>query len=133
MLFAAAVPLVAAACHRADSELLVEVSGDLTLQPTVFLVTMSVDGRAKPTFPVPSNPSGTITLPASFSVELDRSLTGPVTIAVDAQDAGGNTIASGQTTQEHINAGGETVIAVTIVAPQATGPQAATDSDGGGV
>jgi hypothetical protein len=127
MLLAALAPLMAAACHRADSVLLVEVSGDLTLQPTVFQVTMNAGGQSKPTFPVPPNPSGTIALPASFTVELDRSLTGPVTIAIDAQDAGGNTIASGQTTQEHINTGGETVIAVTIVAPGTGQPPSGTD------
>jgi hypothetical protein len=96
----------------------------------VFLVTMNAGDQSKPTFPVPSNPSGTIALPASFTVELDRSLTGPVTIAIDAQDAGGNTIASGQTTQEHINTGGETVIAVNIVAPATQSPPG---TDGGGV
>lgn len=128
VLLAALAPLLVAGCHRADSTLLVEVSGDLTLQPTAFHVTVTVEGRVKAALEVPPNPSGTITLPASFSVELDRSFTGPVTIAVDARDGAGNTIASGETTQDHINAGGETIINVTIVAPSASGPPI----DGGG-
>ena len=48
----------------------------------------------------------TISLPTSFTVELDRSITGPVTIAIDALDDGGYVLASGTTTQTHINTGG---------------------------
>jgi hypothetical protein len=62
---------------------------------------------------VPPAPT-TISLPTSFSVELDRSITGPVTIAIDALDEGGYVLASGTTTQTLINTGGETIIAVML-------------------
>jgi hypothetical protein len=103
-----------AACNRSDSFLFVEVGGDLTLQPVQFAVSVSAGMREKG-FNVPSEPSSTIMLPASFSVELDRDLTGPVTVYVLALDGNGAAIADGLTTQTHINAGGETIVAVTIV------------------
>jgi hypothetical protein len=103
------------ACQRDDSVLLVEVSGDLTLMPTQLSVTVTAAGRSR-TFAVPPAPT-TISLPTSFTVELDRSITGPVTIAIDALDTGGNVVASGATTQIYINAGGQTIIAVTLGAP----------------
>jgi hypothetical protein len=103
-----------AGCNRADSFLLVEVGGDLTLQPAQFTVTVSA-GMQNKQFAVPREPAAPISLPASFSIELDRDLTGPVTVHVLAIDEGGAAIAEGQTTQTHINAGGETIVAVTIV------------------
>jgi hypothetical protein len=110
----AAVLVGGAGCNRADSFLLVAVGGDLTLQPTQFQVTVSAGMQNKQFF-VPREPaSSPIALPASFSIELDRDLTGPVTVYVLAVDGGGTAIAEGQTTQTHINAGGETIVAVTI-------------------
>jgi hypothetical protein len=64
-------------------------------------------------FSVPPTPTA-ISLPASFSVELADTLTGPVTVHVDAFDGAGGGLGSGDTTQDHINAGGETIITVTI-------------------
>jgi hypothetical protein len=103
-----------AGCNRADSFLLVAVGGDLTLQPAQFQVGVSA-GMQNKQFSIPRQPaSSPIALPASFSIELDRDLTGPVTVYVLAVDGGGTAIAEGQTTQAHINAGGETIVAVTI-------------------
>ena len=106
-----AAAIVLPACHRADSILLVEVAGDETLMVAQFQVTLTVgaDTRGLTVPPVPT----TITLPASFSVVLDESLTGPVSVHVDALDAGGGLLGSGDTTQDHINVGGDTIITVT--------------------
>jgi hypothetical protein len=104
-----------AACQRDDSVLLVEVAGDLTLMPARLSVTVTANGSSRLLL-VPPVPT-TISLPTSFSVELDRSITGPVTIAIDALDEGGTVLASGGTTQTHINAGGDTIIAVMLAAP----------------
>ena len=100
------------ACQRDDSILLVEVAGDLTLMPSQLSVTVTANGSSRLLL-VPPAPT-TISLPTSFSVELDRSITGPVTIAIDALDDGGYVLASGTTTQTHINTGGETIIAVML-------------------
>jgi hypothetical protein len=105
--------LAATACQRDDSILLVEVSGDLTLVPSQLSVTVMADGRSR-ALAVPRDP-GAISLPTSFTVELDRSITGPVTIVIDALDGNMTVVASGATTQTHIIPGGQTIIAVTLV------------------
>ena len=114
MLVAVAGVLAAAtaACQRDDSILLVTVFGDLALTPAQLSVTVTANGTSRVLL-VPPVPT-TISLPTSFSVELDRSITGPVTIAIDALDDGGNVLDSGSTTQTHINAGGQTIIAVAL-------------------
>src|SRR5436190_15043777 len=102
-----------AACRQVDSILLVEVGGDLTLMPTQLVVTLTAGGQTHGPLFVPPSPTS-ITLPTSFTVELDRSITGPVTIRVDAYDDTRGGIASGSTTQNYINTGGQTIIAVTL-------------------
>jgi len=104
--------LPTAACQRDDSFLLVEVAGDLTLAPTQLRTTVIV-GFASTTFFVPPEPAA-ISLPTSFTVELDRSITGPVIVIVEALDVYGVTLAQGETTQAHINTGGQTIVAVTL-------------------
>jgi hypothetical protein len=104
-----------AACQRDDSILLVEVAGDLTLMPAQLSVTVTASGNSRVLL-VPPTPT-TISLPTSFSVELDRSITGPVTIAIDALDDGGNVLDSAATTQTHINAGGQTIITIMFGVP----------------
>jgi hypothetical protein len=111
----AAVALLAA-CNRDDSILLVTVSGDLGLVPSQLRVTVTAGGGTHPAFLVPPAPT-TIYLPTSFTVELDRSITGSVTVAIDALDGYGYVMASGATTQTHIATGGQTIIAVTLVGP----------------
>jgi hypothetical protein len=103
-----------AACQRDDSILLVEVAGDLTLMPAQLSVTMTANGASRSLL-VPPAPT-TISFPTSFSVELDRSITGPVTIVIDALDGYSYVVASGSTTQTHINPGAQTIIAVTLTA-----------------
>lgn len=103
------------ACQRDDSFLLVEVAGDLALAPAQLRATVIV-GPASTTFLVPPEPT-TISLPTSFTVELDRSITGSVTVIVEALDGAGTLIAQGETTQAHINAGGDTIVVVTLGTP----------------
>ena len=110
----AAVALLAA-CEQRGSILLVEVAGDLALMPAQLSVAVTANGSSR-LLVVPPAPT-TISLPTSFSVELDRSITGPVTIAIDALDGYGYVVASGATTQSHIASGGQTIIAVTLGAP----------------
>jgi len=105
-----------AGCQQADSILLVEVSGDLALMPAQLSVAMKAGGQTHPPVLIPPAPT-TISLPTSFTVELDRSITGPVTIAIDALDEGGNVLDSAATTQTHINAGGQTIITVMFGVP----------------
>ena len=112
ILVAVASVVAAAACQRDDSILLVEVSGDLALVPSQLAVTVTAEGDAH-VLSVPPSPTY-IYLPTSFTVELDRSITGSVTIAIDALDGNGYVVASGATTQSHINAGGQTIIAVEL-------------------
>jgi H+/gluconate symporter-like permease len=108
--------LAPAGCQRDDSFLLVEVAGDLMLAPAQLRATVIVGYRST-TFFVPPEPTA-ISLPTSFTVELDRSITGPVTIAIDALDGGGYIVASGATTQTHISPGGQTIVTVTIAGVQ---------------
>ena len=76
--------LSSAACQRDDSFLLVEVAGNLTLAPAQLRATVVVGLRSS-TFFVPPEPAA-ISLPTSFTVELDRSITGPVIVIVEALD-----------------------------------------------
>jgi len=120
-----------AGCQQADSILLVEVSGDLALMPAQLSVAMTAGGQTRPPILVPPSPT-TISLPTSFTVELDRSITGPVKIAIDALDGSGAVMASGATTQTYINTGGQTIISVTLgsgAQPSDAGPP---DTGGGG-
>jgi len=101
-----------AGCQHDDSILVVEVAGGLDLRPMQLSVTMTAGGRTK-TLQVPPTPTP-FYLPTSFTVELDRSITGPVKLMIDALDDVGSVLASGAATQTYINTGGQTVIAVTL-------------------
>jgi hypothetical protein len=107
-----AAALAAAGCHRADSVLLVEVAGDVTL-PVAQLSANVTIGTTTHMLLVPPAPTS-ISLPTSFTVALSRDLTGPVTVAIDALDDTGALLASGQTVQQHIDVGDDTVIPVKL-------------------
>ena len=83
------------------------VCSSVQLRATVIV------GLGSTTFFVPPEPAA-ISLPTSFTVELDRSITGPVIVIVEALDVYGVTLAQGETTQAHINTGGQTIVAVTL-------------------
>jgi hypothetical protein len=127
---AASTALVA--CHRSDSILLVEVAGDLTLHPATFAVMVTAGGDTR-SLQIRSTAGAAIDLPASFSLELNPSLTGPISISIEAQDTAGFVIARGSTTQEDIDVGGQTIIAVSLVATSGGGADAgdAGDADDG--
>jgi hypothetical protein len=126
------------ACHRSDSILLVEVAGDLTLHPATLQVTVTAGSDTR-SLQIPSTAGAAIDLPASFSLELSPSLTGPISISIEADDAAGFVIGRGSTTQEDIDVGGQTVVAVSLVAVSGAGAGDAGDAgdgsdaaDGGG-
>ncbi|HVV52299.1 MAG TPA: hypothetical protein VHO06_21700, partial [Polyangia bacterium] len=110
---AVAASTVLVSCHRADSILLVEVAGDPAVAPTSLSVTVEASQGGERTFTVTPQGGAAIALPTSLSVELAPSLTGPVTVIVEAS-AGGLTIASGTATLDAINVGGETIVVVTL-------------------
>jgi uncharacterized membrane protein YgcG len=122
---AVAASAALAACHRSDSILLVEVAGDLDLHPVALGVAVTI-GTQTDSLQVPATPGVQISLPVSFSVEVDPSLTGPVSVAVDAKDGADAVIARGVTTQENIDVAGQTIITVTLISIFAPG----TDADG---
>jgi hypothetical protein len=128
---AVAASTALAACHRSDSMLLVEVAGDLDLHPVALGVGVTIGTQTR-LLQVPAAPGAQLTLPVSFSVEVDPSLRGPVSIAVDAKDAGGGVIARGLTTQDNIDVGGQTVLTVMLVSTSSPGIDAG-EMDAGGM
>jgi hypothetical protein len=117
-----------AACHRSDSILLVEVAGDLALHPAQLSVEVTVGTQTR-SLEVPATAGAAISLPVSFSIELDPSLTGPVTLTIEATNASGAVIAQGTTTQDNIDVGGQTLVTVTLV----SGSPPGLDGGDGGV
>jgi hypothetical protein len=111
-----AAAAVLGACQYDESILLVQVSGDLTLTPSQLVVTVTAAGVTHEPLRVPPSLT-TIYLPTSFTVELDRGITGPVRITIDALDMYGYILASGTTTQTYIATGGQTIIVVNLVTP----------------
>jgi len=114
---AVAASTVLLACHRGDSILLVEVAGDLRLQPASFAVAVEPAQAAEKTFrvaPRGGSTGATVALPASLSIQMAPNLTGPVTVTVDAFDLNGYSIGYGSTTQTDINVGGETIVVVNL-------------------
>ena len=72
---------------------------------------------------------GSVSLPASFTVELPGSVTGPVSVMVQALDGYSTIIAEGTATQRDLNVGGQTILVVTITA---IGGITITQPDAGG-
>jgi hypothetical protein len=125
---AMAASTVLFACHRGDSILLIEVAGDLRLQPTSFVVTVEPNQAAERTFQVAPKSGSTVTLPTSLSIEMAPNLTGPITVTVSASDINGFMIAYGSTTQTDINVGGETILVVTLTSNLPPPVDAGTDA-----
>ena len=126
---AVAASTVLLACHRGDSILLVEVAGDLRLQPASFQVSVEPAQAAQKTFRVtPQGGATTVTLPASLSIEMAPNLTGPVMVMVGAFDVNGLTIGYGSATQTDINVGGETIVVVNLTPTSPLPVDAGTDA-----
>ncbi|HEV3032011.1 MAG TPA: hypothetical protein VG319_10250 [Polyangia bacterium] len=103
-------------CKLSDSILLVEVAGSADLMVSQFSVTVTAGLDAR-NFRVPPMPTPEpISLPASFTIALDRSHMGPITLSIDALDASGSPIGFGTTMQQHIQIGGQTSISVMLTA-----------------
>jgi hypothetical protein len=117
-----------AACHRGDSILLVEVSGDLSLMPVALNVAVDPSMTMQHTFHVAPKDGSAITLPASLSIEMAPNLTGPVTVTVDAVGSTDFIIASGTVTREDINVGGQTIVVVPLISGSMSEIDAGTDA-----
>jgi hypothetical protein len=127
--------LAPAGCKQSDSILLIEVAGPKDLSPLQLSVTVaSGSGSEGQNFSVPPMPGDPITLPASFTIALDRAHGAPITVSIDTLDAMQVEFA-GTTTQEHIQIGAQTIIPVMLVmVPPPDSPDAgsgASGADGG--
>jgi hypothetical protein len=123
----------ASACKQPDSILLIEVSGPTDIMAVQFYVTVAVDTyHTTEAFYVPATPmpsDHTIVLPASFTIELDSSHSGPIAITIEARDAEKSPLGSGSTMQQHIELGGQTIIPVTLTdAPPPGGVDGSSDA-----
>jgi hypothetical protein len=128
---ALAVLLVPTGCNQTDSILLIQISGPRRddFVPWSFLATIT-PGTAEPkAFPIPKMPRPSL-LPQSFSIALDHSLTGPVTVSIIAYGENAQQIGYGTTVQQHIVIGGQTVIAVALteIEPPGQGDGGVPDS-----
>jgi hypothetical protein len=131
---ALALLLAPGACQKSDTILLIEVAGPASLMPVQFRVTVSAGGLDTRVFMVPqmARPAGEeISLPASFTLALDRSHAAPITISIDAHDESGSIIGFGTTAMEHIVIGGQTVIEVMLTETPPETPDAGVDGAGG--
>jgi hypothetical protein len=124
--------LGAAGCKQSDTVLLVTVYGPSSLKATQLSVTVTAGIDARNIL-VPATPGDVIPLPASFTISLDRSHMGPITISIDALDSSG-TIGFGTTMMQHIQIGGQTDIAVMLMEglPPDQLPDAGVDGPGAG-
>src|SRR4030095_13328760 len=95
-------------CRKPDSILLIEVSSAMTIRPVQLAVniTAGLDSRR---LMIPQVPGGQLSLPTSFTVELDRSRGGPLTVSIDALDELESIVACGTTVQQHLQVGGQTM------------------------
>jgi hypothetical protein len=103
--------LALGACSRPDSILLIEVATLADMHPTQFRVTVTA-GLQSGALAIPPDAGAPMTLPISFTVDLDRSRTAPVTVAIEAFDDQQSVIGCGTTVQRHIEIGGQTVMTV---------------------
>jgi hypothetical protein len=125
--------LVPAGCKQSDSILLIEISGPRhqDFVPWWFIATIT-PGTAEPkAFRIPKTPTASL-LPQSFSIGLDHSLTGPVTVSIIAYGENAQELGYGTTVQQHIVIGGQTVIpvALTELNPPDQGDGGAPDAGG---
>jgi hypothetical protein len=125
--------LVPAGCKQSDSILLIEISGPRRedFVPWWFIATIT-PGTAEPkAFTIPKTPQAAL-LPQSFSIALDHSLTGPVTVSIVAYSEKNQPIGYGTSVQQHIVIGGQTIIPVTITESEPPGQGDGGAPDGGG-
>jgi hypothetical protein len=125
--------LVPTACKESDTILVVEISGprreDFT--PWRFNATVTPGATAPKAFSIPDPPRRML-LPQSFSLALDHSQTGPVTVSIVAYSEQGFEIGYGTTVQKHIVVGGQTVLAVALTEIVPTTPDGGAPDPGDG-
>lgn len=119
-LVAVGLAFASAGCAKSDTVLLIEISGPRTetFLPHQFraLVTAGMEPKS---FDIPKVPSPSPLIPPqSFSLALDRSHTGPITVTIVALGDKQQQVGSGTTTQQHIVIGGQTVIVVALTEDQ---------------
>jgi uncharacterized membrane protein YgcG len=115
-----ALGLVAGACKQPDSILFVTVFGPIDLMPNQLGVNVTVgDMETHNILVAHTDPTETIALPASFTVALASSLTGPIIISINANVVHGDgtfeTIGFGGTMMQHIHLGGQTDLSVQLM------------------
>lgn len=112
-------------CAQSDTVLLVHVTASAAPLDGIqqLHTTIRVGGQTR-VLDVPDSPVA-IALPTSFTVQLARSFSGELTVNVDARDAGGATIASGNQTVSPLQVGQKNEMTVDL-APGPT-PDAGTD------
>jgi hypothetical protein len=123
--------LASAACTDQKSILLVEIygpTGTQNLGVRQFYATIHA-GLDNTAFYLPAELAASdIQLPASFTLTLSQSRTGPVTMSLDAHDVNGDIVGYGSTSMTHIALGGQTIIPVYLMAPPPSGTDGGSDA-----
>jgi hypothetical protein len=107
--------LASAACSKQQTILLVEVAGPAGLDAHQLDVTVTAGLDPPRAFMIPGTPDpNAFTLPVSFTITLDSSRMGPITVSVDALDLTQSPVGYGTTMMQHIVLGGQTVLEVML-------------------
>jgi hypothetical protein len=115
-----------AGCAESDTVVSVQVVGNV-LDIQRLRATVTVGARMR-TLSIPQGPRA-ISLPATFTVQMDRSIQGMLVVTIDALDAGEAVIASGTATLPGLIVGQRNDIAIDLT-PGDGGPDGGTP-DGG--
>jgi hypothetical protein len=116
-----AVVAVAPSCADPDSVVLVQVVGSVSGIYRLRSV-VSVGGETR-SFDVPQAPRS-IPLPTSYTIQIDRSMSGPLDVQVTALDAGEQELASGAASLPALLVGQVNEVLITL------GPAPYPDRDG---
>jgi hypothetical protein len=124
---------LAGGCSDTKTVVFVNVTGDATgiSQLKVVLATAGLST----TFFIPSPPPKELfSLPTNFTVEMDPSRQGDLTVDIEAQDAAGQKLASGSGILTNINVGhrNEMDVALTTDTPPGGGDDGGVPGDDGG-
>jgi hypothetical protein len=107
--------LAPAACSKQQTILLVEVAGPAGLDAHQLDVTVTAGLDTPRAFMIPETPDpSAFSLPVSFTITLDSTRMGPITVSVDALDLTQSPVGYGTTMMQHIVLGGQTVVEVML-------------------
>jgi len=122
-----AVSLALGSCAKPNTVLLVTVEDDSHRLTTITQLKVTVTvGEAKRPFNVPETPRLALDFPTSFTIEMDRSLIGLVSVHIDALNASVQILASGSATSAALDVGHTNSVTVHLGASVPDG-----GSDGG--